>query len=181
MSIGIVQEIFSNFNLESRFCNGFCGYLTYSTVKIEAKSSSKWSISGKNEDWWCRSSHGKSSMDKSSRIYSSVWTRSGNVVVVELDIESDSSWIPFIGSVSVEEGLESDCTAWYEISNGLKGIMPSNESNSKSEDTIQGSSNIIIFDKIMWIVAIEGDMLGGGKEKVPSKPESLIKPTPTSL
>lgn len=31
------------------------------------------------------------------------------------------------------------------------------------------------------MVAVEGDTLGGGKEKVPSKPKSLISPTPTSF
>ena len=111
MSIGTVLDIFSKFNSESGFCNGFWGSLAYWAVKFEAKSFSKWSNSGKNEDRWCRSSYGKTSTDKNSWIFSSVWTSSENVVVTELDIESDSSWIPFIGSISVEEGLESDCTA----------------------------------------------------------------------
>jgi len=31
------------------------------------------------------------------------------------------------------------------------------------------------------MVVVEGDTLGGGKERVPNKPESLTSPTPTSL
>ena len=143
--------------------------------------SKKWSISGKNEDRWWRSSHGKSSIDKSSWICSSEWTRSENVVEAEVDIESDSPWTTFIGSVSVEQESENDCTTWYVISKGLKGIASPNESTSESEGTIQGSSKAIVFNEIIWIVAKEGNTLGGGKEKFPSKPEYLIKHTPTSL
>ena len=55
---------------------------------MDEKSFSKWSNSGRNEDQWCRSSHGKSLEDKISRICSSVWTGSGIVVVAELDMES---------------------------------------------------------------------------------------------
>ena len=142
---------------------------------------SKWSSSGKNEDRWWRSSHGKSSTDKSSRIFSSIWRGSENFVEVEVDIENDSSWSTFIGSVSIEKESKNDYTTWYVISKGIKGIALPNESTLESEGTIQGSSNAIVFNEIIWIVVIEDNTLGGGKEKVPSKSESLIKPAPTSL
>ena len=62
-----------------------------------------------------------------------------------------------------------------------KAIGPSKESNSDSEGTIQGSSKEIVLDVIILILAIGVCTLGGGREKVPSQAESLIKPTPTSL
>ena len=139
------------------------------------------SSSGKNDDLWWRSSHGNSSMNKNSRMLSSVWNTcwkgSGIDVIAELDGENDFSVITFIGSESVDEGLENDCTAWFSISKGLKGTSPLKESSSDSKGTIQGSSNGIVIDVIIFILAIVRGTLGGGIEKFPIKAESFTKPT----
>ena len=152
---------------------------------MEENSFSKWLRSGKNEDLWWRSSHRNSSIDKNSRICSSIsntcWSRFGIDVEAELDIESYSSLITFTGLDLVEGVLENDCTAWYANSKGLKGIAPSKESSSESEGIIQGSSKEIVLDVIILILAIGGCTLGAGRKKVPSKADSLSKPTLTSL
>lgn len=75
---------------------------------------------------------------------------------------------------------ENDCTATYAISKGLKGISALKESSSGSEGTTQVSSNGIVLDEIILMLAMVHGTLGGGIEKVPIKAKSFNKPTSTS-